>query len=178
MTKELTYLNYLKQDRLPHQWCPGCGNGIILKLSCLAMEKLNFPKKGTVMVSGIGCSGRSAGFFDLDSVHTAHGRALPVAEGIKLANEELNVMVISGDGDLFGIGGNHLLHASRRNTDITVICISNAIYGMTGGQCSPATEISSKTLTTPRGNVDTPVNVQAIVTAHNCFLRAIHRLLP
>jgi len=75
MTKELTYLNYLKQDRLPHQWCPGCGNGIILKLSCQAMEKLKFLKKGTVMVSGIGCSGRSAGFFDLDSVHTAHGRA-------------------------------------------------------------------------------------------------------
>jgi len=169
MTKELTYLNYLKQDRLPHQWCPGCGNGIILKLSCLAMEKLKFLKKGTVMVSGIGCSGRSAGFFDLDSVHTAHGRALPVAEGIKLANEELNVMVISGDGDLFGIGGNHLLHASRRNTNITVICISNAIYGMTGGQCSPTTEITSKTLTTPRGNVDSPINVQAIITGHNCF---------
>ena len=169
MTKELTYLNYLKQERLPHQWCPGCGNGIILKLACMAMEKLDFQQKGTVMVSGIGCSGRSAGFFDLDSVHTVHGRALPVAEGIKLANEELNVMVISGDGDLFGIGGNHLLHASRRNTDITVICISNAIYGMTGGQCSPTTEISSKTLTTPRGNEDSPINVQALVTAHNCF---------
>ena len=169
MTKELTYLNYLKQERLPHQWWPGCGNGIILKLACQGMEKLNVLKKGTVMVSGIGCSGRSAGFFDLDSVHTAHGRALPVAEGIKLANEKLNVMVISGDGDLFGIGGNHLLHASRRNTDLTVICISNAIYGMTGGQCSPSTELSSKTLTTPRGNIDIPVNVQAIVTAHNCL---------
>ena len=159
----------LFRSRLPHQWCPGCGNGIILKLACMAMEKLDFQQKGTVMVSGIGCSGRSAGFFDLDSVHTVHGRALPVAEGIKLANEKLNVMVISGDGDLFGIGGNHLLHASRRNTDITVICISNAIYGMTGGQCSPTTEISSKTLTTPRGNEDSPINVLALVTAHNCF---------
>jgi 2-oxoglutarate/2-oxoacid ferredoxin oxidoreductase subunit beta len=169
MIKELTYLNYLKQDRLPTQWCPGCGNGIVLKLACQAMEKINLLKKGTVVVSGIGCSGRSAGFFDLDSVHTAHGRALPVAEGIKLANEKLNVIVISGDGDLFGIGGNHLLHASRRNTDIGIICISNAIYGMTGGQCSPATELSSKTLTTPYGNVDTPINVQALITAHNCF---------
>ena len=169
MTKELTYLNFLKQERLPHQWCPGCGNGIILKLACMAMEKMKFQQEGTVMVSGIGCSGRSAGFFDLDSVHTVHGRALPVAEGIKLANEKLNVMVISGDGDLFGIGGNHLLHASRRNTDITVICISNAIYGMTGGQCSPTTEMTSKTLTTPRGNVDSPINVQALITAHNCF---------
>lgn len=169
MTRKLTYLNYLKQDLLPTQWCPGCGNGIVLKLACQAMEKINFLKKGTVVVSGIGCSGRSAGFFDLDSVHTAHGRAIPVAEGIKLANEKLNVIVISGDGDLLGIGGNHLLHASRRNTDISIICIANAIYGMTGGQYSPTTELGSKTLTTPYGNTDTPIDVQALIKAHNCF---------
>ncbi|HDY66739.1 MAG TPA: 2-oxoacid:ferredoxin oxidoreductase subunit beta [Candidatus Scalindua sp.] len=169
MTRKLTYLNYLKQDLLPTQWCPGCGNGIVLKLACQSLEKLNFPKKGTVVVSGIGCAGRSAGFFNLDSVHTAHGRAIPVAEGIKLANEKLNVIVISGDGDLLGIGGNHLLHASRRNTDISIICIANAIYGMTGGQYSPTTELGSKTLTTPSGNTDTPIDVQALIKAHNCF---------
>jgi len=169
MTRKLTYLSYLKEDLLPTEWCPGCGNGIVLKLVCQSMEKLNFPKKGTVVVSGIGCSGRSAGFFNLDSVHTAHGRALPVAEGIKLANEKLNVIVISGDGDLLGIGGNHLLHATRRNTDINIICIANAIYGMTGGQYSPTTEVGSKTLTTPSGNTDLPINVQALIKAHNCF---------
>ena len=169
MTKKLTYLNYLKQNLLPTEWCPGCGNGIVLKLACQSMEKLNLLKEGTVVVSGIGCSGRSAGFFNLDSVHTAHGRAIPVAEGIKLANEKLNVIVISGDGDLLGIGGNHLLHASRRNTDISVICIANAIYGMTGGQYSPTTEQGSKTLTTPKGNTDTPIDVQALIKAHNCF---------
>lgn len=169
MTRKLTYLNYLKQNLLPTQWCPGCGNGIVLKLVCQSMETLNFSKKGTVVVSGIGCSGRSAGFFNLDSVHTAHGRAIPVAEGIKLANEKLNVIIISGDGDLLGIGGNHLLHATRRNTDISIICISNAIYGMTGGQCSPTTEAGTKTLTTPYGNIDTPIDVQALIRAHNCF---------
>lgn len=169
MNRKLTYLNYLKEDLLPTEWCAGCGNGIVLKLVCQAMEKQNLLKKGTVVVSGIGCSGRSAGFFNLDSVHTAHGRALPVAEGIKLANANLNVIVISGDGDLLGIGGNHLLHTSRRNTDITVVCIANAIYGMTGGQFSPTTELGSKTLTTPQGNVETPIDVQAIVKAHSCF---------
>ena len=169
MTKKLTYLSYLKQNLLPTEWCPGCGNGIVLKLVCQSMEKLNILKKGTVVVSGIGCSGRSAGFFNLDSVHTAHGRAIPVAEGIKLANEKLNVIIISGDGDLLGIGGNHLLHASRRNTDITIICIANAIYGMTGGQYSPTTEKGSKTLTTPSGNTDMPIDVQALIKAHNCF---------
>lgn len=169
MTKKLTYLGYLKQDLLPTEWCPGCGNGIVLKLVCQSMEKLNLLRKGTVVVSGIGCSGRSAGFFNLDSVHTAHGRALPVAEGIKLANEKLDVIVISGDGDLLGIGGNHLLHASRRNTDIKVICIANAIYGMTGGQYSPTTERGSKTLTTPLGNTDMPIDIQALIKAHNCF---------
>ncbi|MCP5002619.1 MAG: 2-oxoacid:ferredoxin oxidoreductase subunit beta [Planctomycetes bacterium] len=169
MTKVITHLNYLKQDRLPTQWCPGCGNGIVLKLVCQAMEKLNYSGKDTVVVSGIGCSGRSAGFFDLDSVHSVHGRAIPVAEGIKCANEALNVIIISGDGDLLGIGGNHLLHASRRDTNISIICIANAIYGMTGGQSSPTTEYGSKTLTTPRGNAETPIDVQAILKAHNAF---------
>ena len=169
MTKEITYLNYLKKERLPTQWCPGCGNGIVLKLVCLAMEKLNFSQKDTVVVSGIGCSGRSAGFFNLDSVHSVHGRAIPLAEGIKNANEKLNVVVVSGDGDLLGIGGNHLLHASRRNTNISVVCIANSIYGMTGGQSSPTTEQGSRTLTAPQGNAETPIDVQSFLKAHHCY---------
>ena len=126
-------------------------------------------KDNTVVVSGIGCSGRSAGTFSLDSVHTVHGRAIPVAEGIKMANDDLNVVVLSGDGDLLGIGGNHLVHASRRNTNITVICFSNEIYGMTGGQAAPTTRQGTKTLTTPEGCRERPIDLQPLIKAHNCF---------
>src|SRR5574337_973593 len=129
MDKETHFKRYLKLDLLPTPWCPGCGNGIVLKTICQAFDEVDLPRDGTVVVSGIGCAGRSAGFFDLDSVHTAHGRAIPVAEGIKYANDALHVVVVSGDGDLLGIGGNHLLHAIRRNTNITVICYANEIYG-------------------------------------------------
>jgi 2-oxoglutarate ferredoxin oxidoreductase subunit beta len=162
-------MNYLKQDLLPTSWCGGCGNGIVLKTVCEVFDELNIAKNDVVVVSGIGCSGRSAGFFDLDTVHTAHGRAIPVAEGIKTANENLKVVVMSGDGDLLGIGGNHLLHATRRNTDITVICFNNEIYGMTGGQVSPTTRTGVKTLTTLTGCPDRPLNVQALVKGHDCF---------
>lgn len=164
-----SFMNYLRQELLPTTWCPGCGNGIVLKTVCDVLDELNIPKNEVIVVSGIGCSGRSAGYFDLDTVHTAHGRAIPVAEGIKAANEKLKVVVMSGDGDLLGIGGNHLLHATRRNADITVICFDNEIYGMTGGQVSPTTRLGIKTLTTPRGCNDIPVNVQAIVRGHDCF---------
>lgn len=160
MNKDTQFKHYLKLDLFPTTWCPGCGNGIVLKTICQAFHELSLPKKGTVVVSGIGCSGRSAGYFDLDSVHTAHGRAIPVAEGIKYANDALHVVVVSGDGDLLGIGGNHLIHAIRRNTNITVICYANEIYGMTGGQVSPLTPHNAKTLTTPRGNMDYPTDIQ------------------
>ncbi len=169
MEDTMRFKRFLKEENLPTPWCPGCGNGIILKSTCDAFEELNFDMNKTVVVSGIGCSGRSAGFFNLDSVHTAHGRAIPVAEGIKTANENLNVVVMSGDGDLLGIGGNHLLHATRRNTPITIICFSNEIYGMTGGQVSPTSPRGAFTLTTPDGNPDVPMNAQAIIKAHNRF---------
>ncbi len=168
--KDTTHFQrFLKDKNLPTPWCPGCGNGLILKSTCDAFDELNFDMKKTVVVSGIGCAGRSAGFFNLDTVHTAHGRAIPMAEGIKTADEKLNVVVLSGDGDLLGIGGNHLIHASRRNTPITIICFSNEIYGMTGGQVSPTSKLGAKTITTPDGSRDTPINVQAIIKAHNCF---------
>ncbi|MEE9584944.1 MAG: thiamine pyrophosphate-dependent enzyme [Candidatus Brocadiales bacterium] len=162
------FKRFLREKNLPTPWCPGCGNGIVLKSTCDAFEELNLDTSKTVVVSGIGCAGRSAGFFNIDSVHTAHGRAIPMAEGIKMANENLNVVVLSGDGDLLGIGGNHLLHASRRNTPITIICFSNEIYGMTGGQVSPTSKKHAKTITTPDGCPDTPINVQALIKAHNC----------
>ena len=168
--KDTTHFQrFLKDKNLPTPWCPGCGNGLVLKFTCDAFDELNFDMKKTVVVSGIGCAGRSAGFFNLDTVHTAHGRAIPMAEGIKTADEKLNVVVLSGDGDLLGIGGNHLIHASRRNTPITIICFSNEIYGMTGGQVSPTSKLGAKTITTPDGSRDTPINVQAIIKAHNCF---------
>lgn len=169
MNNDTNFKRYLKLDLLPTPWCPGCGNGIVLKTICQAFDELDLPKNGTVVVSGIGCAGRSAGFFDLDSVHTAHGRAIPVAEGIKYANDALNVVVVSGDGDLIGIGGNHLFQAIRRNTNITVICYANEIYAMTGGQVSPITPHNTKTLTTPNGNPDRPADIQFLFKSNNCF---------
>lgn len=169
MEDTMRFMRFLRKEYLPTPWCPGCGNGQVLKSTCDAFEELNLDMSRTVIVSGIGCSGRSAGFFNLDSVHTAHGRAIPVAEGIKTANENLTVVVMSGDGDLLGIGGNHLLHAIRRNTPITIICFSNEVYGMTGGQVSPTSPRGAFTLTTPDGNPDVPINIQAIIKAHNRF---------
>lgn len=169
MNRDTDFKRFLKLDLLPTPWCPGCGDGIVLKTICQVFDELDLPKNGTVVVSGIGCAGRSAGFFDLDSVHTVHGRAIPLAEGIKYANDSLHVVVVSGDGDLLGIGGNHLLHAIRRKTDITVICYANEIYAMTGGQTSPITPHSIKTLTTPDGNPDYPTNVQSLFRYNNSY---------
>ncbi len=162
----MNYKDYVKWERLPSTWCPGCAIGTVFKQLTFALEKMNIPREELVVVSGIGCSGRTAGYFDVDSVHTTHGRAIAVAEGIKLANPKLKVIVFSGDGDLVGIGGNHFLHASRRNTDLTVICINNAIYGMTGGQMAPTTPVGAKTLTSPFGARPTPINIQGIIASN------------
>ena len=151
----MSYLN----DRYPGIWCPGCVIAVSLKQLAKRFEELEWEKKDICVVSGIGCTGRGAGYTAVDSVHTCHGRALPVAEGIKRANEKLNVVVFSGDGDLLGIGGNHLLHCARRNVNITVICINNNIYGMTGGQLAPTSEKGKKTVTSPYGSDVEPINV-------------------
>jgi len=165
----MSVLNYLRPERLPTYWCPGCGDGLVITSMAEVFEELHCDEKNTVLVSGIGCAARAPGYFTLESVHGLHGRAVPIADGIKTVRPQLNGEIISGDGDLLGIGLNHLIHASRRDTDIKVICIDNQIYGMTGGQKSPTTAIGVKTLTSPEGNTDRPVDCQALVKAHNSF---------
>ena len=155
----------LRLDRIPHIWCPGCGIGTAFSACLTSMKTSGIDLKKTVMVSGIGCSGRGAGYVNLDSYHTTHGRAIPFATGMKLANPELNVIVFSGDGDLFAIGGNHFIHAARRNVDMTVICVNNFNYGMTGGQVAATTPYRAKTTTTPVGNSESPFNLPLLAYA-------------
>jgi 2-oxoglutarate ferredoxin oxidoreductase subunit beta len=155
----------IRTDRIPHIWCTGCGIGTVFS-SCLnAMKSSGIELQKTTMVSGIGCTGRAAGYIKLDSFHTTHGRAIPFATGLKLGNPELNVVVFSGDGDLFAIGGNHFIHAARRNIDMTVICINNLNYGMTGGQVAATTPFLAKTTTTPMGNPEAPFNLPLMAWA-------------
>jgi len=162
----------LRTDRIPHIWCPGCGIGTAFS-SCLhAMRGSGLDLEKTVMVSGIGCSGRGAGYVKLDSYHTTHGRAIPFATGMKLANPELNVVVFSGDGDLFAIGGNHFIHAARRNMALTVVCVNNFTYGMTGGQAAATTPYLAKTTTTPKGNHESPFNLPLLAYASGATLIA------
>lgn len=155
----------LRTDRIPHIWCPGCGIGTAFSSCLMAMKGSGIDLNNTVMISGIGCSGRGAGYVNLDSYHTTHGRAIPFATGMKLANPNLNVVVFSGDGDLFAIGGNHFIHAARRNVDLTVVCVNNFNYGMTGGQVAATTPYRSKTTTTPMGNPDAPFNLPLLAYA-------------
>ncbi len=155
----------IRTDRIPHIWCPGCGIGTAFSSCLTAMKGSGIDLSNTTMVSGIGCSGRGAGYVKLDSFHTTHGRAIPFATGLKLGNPELNVVVFSGDGDLFAIGGNHFIHAARRNMDVTVVCVNNLNYGMTGGQAAATTPFQAKTTTTPVGNPEAPFNLPMMAYA-------------
>ncbi len=159
------YEEYFRNNRLPHIWCPGCGNGIIMKAMAKAIAKLELNQDETVIVSGIGCSSRASGYMDFDTLHTAHGRSIPFATGVKLANPKLNVIVITGDGDCMAIGGNHFIHAARRNIDLTVVLFNNHIYGMTGGQASPLTPVAKKATTAPFGTIDRAFDPCAIAKA-------------
>ncbi|MBQ3482002.1 MAG: 2-oxoacid:ferredoxin oxidoreductase subunit beta [Oscillospiraceae bacterium] len=164
MPSDLVHL-YMRIDHLPQIWCPGCGNGVIMRDVAVAIDELihdeenSINREDIVIVSGIGCSSRAAGYLDFNSIHTTHGRAIAFASGIKMANPKLHVIVLTGDGDCSAIGGNHLIHAARRNLGLTVVCFNNDIYGMTGGQYSPTTPHGDRATTAPYGNVDRPFDI-------------------
>ncbi len=150
---------YLRVDRLPHIWCSGCGLGTALSCFTYALDELDLDAEDVGVVSGIGCTGRIAGYLNLDSYHTTHGRAIPFATGLAVSQPKKKVVVFSGDGDLFAIGGNHFIHAARRNVNMTVLCVNNFNYGMTGGQYGPTTPIGARGTTAPYGNYENPFNL-------------------
>jgi 2-oxoglutarate ferredoxin oxidoreductase subunit beta len=150
------YHHYLREPMFPHIWCPGCGDGIVLKALLRAIHKLGLEKDKVCMVSGIGCSSRLTGYVDFNTLHTTHGRPLAFATGIKMARPDLTVIVITGDGDALAIGGNHFIHAARRNIGIATILFNNRIYGMTGGQLAPTAPEGSVASTARYGSIDPP----------------------
>lgn len=156
---------YLRHAMFPTIFCEGCGIGNVLNYTLWAIDELGLDLDRTVFVSGIGCSSRISGYIAADGMHTTHGRALAFATGIKAANPDLTVIIFTGDGDGAGIGGNHLLHAIRRNMDLTVILVNNFTYGMTGGQSAPTTPTGRLTATTPYGNVEHPLDICALARA-------------
>lgn len=165
MSMEKIIDTYFRPGRLPHIWCPGCGHGVVTGCMVKAVDKLGLTKDEVAVVSGIGCSSRASGYLDFNTVHSAHGRALPVATGLKLADPKLTVLVVTGDGDAAAIGGNHLIHAARRNIDLTVVLYNNSIYGMTGGQYSPMTPVHAKATTAPYGTIERDFNIAELVKA-------------
>lgn len=162
---------YLRMDRIPTLYCPGCGLGIGLGAMLRALDRRI--KEGVinrdevVWVGGIGCTARMVFYVDFDSAHVLHGRAIPFAVGAKLANPDLHLIVVGGDGDIAGIGGNHLVHAAKRNIDMVVVMFTNFVYAMTGGQVAPTTPLNVKTTTTPYGNREPPINVVKLVASQN-----------
>lgn len=157
--------DYIRQRFFPHIWCPGCGHGIVLNCLLRAVEQLGMSKNELVMVSGIGCSARISGYVDFHTLHTLHGRALAFATGVKLSMPELNVIVPMGDGDALAIGGNHFIHAARRNIAMTAIVMNNRIYGMTGGQFSPLTGVGGMATTAPYASIDRSFDVVEMAKA-------------
>ncbi|MDR1650456.1 MAG: 2-oxoacid:ferredoxin oxidoreductase subunit beta [Synergistaceae bacterium] len=152
-------MKWLRQQFMPHIWCPGCGHGIIMHAMLRALTSLGKDPSKTVISSGIGCSSRMPGYIDSCTLHTAHGRSLAFATGVKLCNPELTVIDVMGDGDCSAIGGNHFIHACRRNIGVCAIVMNNNIYGMTGGQASPTTPIDAIATTAPYGAVDPPFDI-------------------
>jgi 2-oxoglutarate ferredoxin oxidoreductase subunit beta len=157
--------DYLRERFFPHLWCPGCGHGTVLNGLLGAIEKLGLSKNEIVMVSGIGCSSRITGYVDFHTLHTIHGRALAFATGVKMARPELNLIVPMGDGDALAIGGNHFIHAARRNIDMTAIVMNNRIYGMTGGQYSPLSGENISATTAPYLTIDPSFDVVELAKA-------------
>ena len=174
MSKEVTKLihKYLRHDKkFPHVWCPGCGNGIVLGALIRAIDALGLEKDEIVLASGIGCSGRLPVYVDFNTLHTVHGRALTFATGVKLAKPSMTVITVMGDGDATAIGGNHFIHAARRNLNMTAIIINNQIYGMTGGQHSPTTPYGCYATTSSYGNIEHAFSIAELaVTAGAAFV--------
>jgi 2-oxoglutarate ferredoxin oxidoreductase subunit beta len=152
-----SYLRYTK--KFPNVWCSGCGIGIVMGALIRAIDRIGLDRNDVALVSGIGCTGRMPVYLDFNTMHTTHGRALAFATGLKLAQPRLKVIVIMGDGDALAIGGNHFLHAARRNIEMTTIVVNNSIYGMTGGQYSPTTPLDLRATTAPYGNVEPPISI-------------------
>lgn len=158
--------DYLRHNKkFPHVFCAGCGHGIVLGSLIRSVHALGLPKDDVVLVAGIGCSGRIAVYADFNTVHTTHGRALTFATGIKMASPHLKVIVVMGDGDAFSIGGNHLIHAARKNIGVTALVLNNFIYGMTGGQCSPTTPEGSVSQTSPYGQLEKSFDIVKLTSA-------------
>lgn len=165
MTQQHVFDKFLRADKLPHMWCPGCGNGIVINSLIRAVEKTGLDQNKIVVVAGIGCSSRANGYLDFCGLHTNHGRAIAYATGVKMHDPDLKVIVVTGDGDCTAIGGNHFIHACRRNIDITTVVFNNDNYGMTGGQYSPTTPTGAKTKTTVYGNIDDPFDICKLAEA-------------
>jgi 2-oxoglutarate/2-oxoacid ferredoxin oxidoreductase subunit beta len=165
-TEQTDVYQYLRHEKkFPLIWCPGCGNGIVMGSMIRAVDALGMAKDKTSIVSGIGCSGRVSTYMDFNTLHTTHGRALAFATGLKFARPELTVIVAMGDGDALAIGGNHFIHAARRNIDLTAIIFNNSTYGMTGGQISPTTPLGSIASTARMGNIENPFDVPKLAEA-------------
>lgn len=156
---------YFRPGRLPHLWCPGCGNGIILGAIIKAVDQEGLGKDEVALISGIGCSSRASGYVDFNTANTLHGRALPISTGLKMARPDLHVITLSGDGDCAAIGGNHLIHAARRNIGLTLVVFNNSIYGMTGGQYSPLTPVGSRATTAPYLTIEPSFDILALAQA-------------
>ncbi len=157
--------HYLRTDKMPHIWCPGCGHGTVLGAVLRAIDSLGLDKNEVCIVSGIGCASRAPGYLDFDTLHATHGRAIAFATGIKMAKPWLRVVVLTGDGDAAAIGGNHLIHAARRNIAIATVCFNNSTYGMTSGQYSPMTPPGSFASTAPYGHIEEPFDLCELVYA-------------
>jgi 2-oxoglutarate ferredoxin oxidoreductase subunit beta len=157
---EHTEYMYLRPSKkFPNVWCAGCGIGIVMGALIRAVDRIGLQKDNVALVSGIGCTGRMPVYMDFNTIHTTHGRALAFATGLKIAKPAMKVIAIMGDGDALAIGGNHFIHAARRNIGITAIVVNNAIYGMTGGQYSPTTPLGAKAATAPYGNIEPPIPI-------------------
>ncbi len=161
----MDYMDYLRKDKFPHIWCEGCGDGIALKAIIRAIDNIGLKKDEIAMVSGIGCSSRTPGYVDFNTLHTTHGRAIAFATGLKMAKPNLTVIVVTGDGDATAIGGNHLIHAARRNINLTVLLYNNHIYGMTGGQVSPTTPRGDFATTAPYGGLENTFDIAGLTIA-------------